>query len=101
MLLKLATTLILAIFICPLAGASDHRPKTIGALENQLRVELAQRKPHDLGNCYQWKGCRGDSIGNMWVATPELCARLGGKSWMDTRGQCQNITPGPLGTHRL
>ncbi len=56
---------------------------------------LAQRKPYDLGNCYQWKGCRGDSIGNLWTYDPDRCKAIGGKSWMDESGRCYDLPDGP------
>ena len=56
---------------------------------------LAQRKPHDRGNCFQWKGCRGDSIGMLWVHAADYCKTMGGKSWMDVDGQCYNLPDGP------
>ncbi|MDR2935232.1 MAG: hypothetical protein LBV70_05060 [Candidatus Adiutrix sp.] len=59
---------------------------------------LVQRKPHDRGNCFQWQGCRGDSIGNMWIHAPDFCAALGGRSWLDEEtGRCHNLKPGPKG----
>lgn len=61
-------------------------PLLIGAVPAQ-----AQRKPHDIGNCFQWVGCRGDSIGRMWVHAPEFCGSMGGRSWMDESLQCHNL----------
>jgi hypothetical protein len=59
---------------------------------------FVQRKPYDRGNCFQWQGCRGDSIGNMWVHAPEFCKALGGRSWLDEdTGRCHNLRPGPKG----
>ncbi len=55
---------------------------------------LAQRKPYDRGNCFQWKGCRGDSIGAMWVRDPDICKALGGKSWLDGYGRCHSLPDG-------
>jgi hypothetical protein len=58
----------------------------------------AQRKPYDRGNCFHWQGCRGESIGAMWIHAPEFCAALGGRSWLDeSTGRCYNLPPGPRG----
>jgi hypothetical protein len=54
----------------------------------------AQRKPHDIGNCFQWVGCRGDSIGRMWVDSANICKSLGGKSWLDQNGRCHDLPAG-------
>jgi len=53
---------------------------------------LAQRKPHDIGNCFQWAGCKGDSIGRMWVHAPEFCGSIGGRSWLDESLLCHDLT---------
>ena len=58
---------------------------------------LAQRKPYDRGNCFHWPGCRGESLGAMWVHAPDFCAALGGRSWLDEAGRCHDLTPGPRG----
>ncbi|MDR2141063.1 MAG: hypothetical protein LBR11_04620, partial [Deltaproteobacteria bacterium] len=44
-------------------------------------IPIARPNPQDRGNCYQWKGCKGESIGAMPVDNPEFCGPLGGKSW--------------------
>ena len=59
---------------------------------------LAQRKQYDKGNCYQWKFCRGDSIGNAWVHDPCFCTIQGGRGWMDKTGKCHDLLDGPFGT---
>ncbi len=64
----------------------------------QLVQKVVPRKSYDLGNCYQYSLCRGDSIGNMWVHAPKFCATLGGKSWMNENQQCFELVPGPYGT---
>ena len=76
---RMARFLALLLFLTFAAGAS---------------LALAQRKPYDIGNCYQWKGCRGDSIGNMWMYDPDRCKAMGGKSWMDETGQCHDLPDG-------
>jgi hypothetical protein len=59
---------------------------------------IPKRKPYDRGNCFHWQGCKGESIGAMWVHAPEFCAALGGRSWIDeSTGLCHNIPPGPRG----
>ena len=59
---------------------------------------FVQRKPYDRGNCFQWLGCRGDSIGAMWIHAPDFCAALGGRSWLDEEtGRCHNLKPVPRG----
>ena len=62
-------------------------------------VTLAQLKPHERGNCFAVKGCKGDSIGMLWVHAPEFCATMGGKSWVDQTGKCRNLPDGPYSTH--
>ncbi len=62
-------------------------------------VQVARLKPHELGNCFQWKGCRGDSIGMQWVHAPEFCGAMAGKSWMDPNGRCHDLPEGPWRTH--
>jgi hypothetical protein len=56
---------------------------------------MAQTKPRERGNCFQWPGCRGDSIGAMWVTDPDICKSLGGKSWMAPDRKCYNLPGGP------
>lgn len=57
-------------------------------------LALAQRKPYDTGNCFQWKGCRGDSIGALWTVDPDRCKAIGGKSWSDETDECYNLPDG-------
>ncbi len=66
---------------------------SLSALDNGALI-LAQRKPHDTGNCFQWKGCKGDSIGALWTFDPDRCKALGGKSWADERDQCYDLPDG-------
>ncbi|MDR2945831.1 MAG: hypothetical protein LBV79_03690 [Candidatus Adiutrix sp.] len=58
-------------------------------------AQMVQRKPYDLGNCYSVIGCKGDSIGMMWVDFPDFCKSMGGRSWMHADGQCYDLPPGP------
>jgi len=59
---------------------------------------FAQRKPYDRGNCFHWQGCRGESLGAMWIHAPDFCAALGGRSWLDEEtGRCHDIPPGRRG----
>jgi len=67
-------------------------PSLAGNADDTFIAQM-QRKPYDRGNCFHLVGCRGDSIGNMWVDTPQRCRTLGGKSWMDGLGQCLSIDP--------
>jgi len=61
-------------------------------------LQFVQRKPYDRGNCFHWPGCRGESIGAMWIHAPEFCAALGGRSWLDeSTGRCHDLPPGPRG----
>jgi hypothetical protein len=55
----------------------------------------ARPDPRNLGNCYQYKNCLGESIGNMPISNPEFCKPLGGKSWMGPQGKCVNFPDGP------
>ena len=58
-------------------------------------VLLAQKRPHDWGNCFRVPGCKGDSIGMMWMDFPDYCKSMGGRSWMDQYGKCYNLPDGP------
>jgi len=61
-------------------------------------LQLVQRKPYDRGNCFHWPGCKGESIGAMWIHAPDFCAALGGRSWLDEEtGRCHNLPPVPRG----
>jgi hypothetical protein len=85
--------LILAIWlgVCPGLSLADGEALSFAQF-------APQRKPYDRGNCFHWQGCKGESIGAMWVHAPEFCAAMGGRSWIDeSTGLCYNITPGPRG----
>ncbi|MDR1921591.1 MAG: hypothetical protein LBS31_07615, partial [Candidatus Adiutrix sp.] len=60
----------------------------------------ARRKPYDRGNCFQAQGCRGDSIGAMWIQAPDFCKAMGGKSWLDQNGRCHDLPAGLLTDQR-
>ncbi len=88
----LAVFLLLSVW----AAAAGRAQPPSSSVDHPLLV--AQKRPHDRGNCFQWKGCRGDSLGQMWVHAPEFCAILGGRSWMDQNGRCHNLPDGPRAT---
>lgn len=56
---------------------------------------MAQVKPQERGNCFQWPNCRGDSIGAAWIDDPDACKIMGGKSWMAPDRKCYNLPGGP------
>ena len=56
-----------------------------------------KKKDYDRGNCFHWKNCEGESIGNMWMHDPYFCKTYGGKSFMDQNGTCFNLPDGPRG----
>jgi hypothetical protein len=58
-------------------------------------VPIARPNPYDRGTCFQWKGCKGESIGAMPVDRPEFCGPLGGKSWKNFDGKCVDLPEGP------
>ncbi|MDR1872577.1 MAG: hypothetical protein LBS60_11775 [Deltaproteobacteria bacterium] len=62
--------------------------------EGQI-IPCARPNPYDRGNCFQWKGCKGESIGSMPVDSPEFCGPLGGKSWKAFDGRCLDLKDGP------
>jgi hypothetical protein len=90
--------LFLAIFLLlslwPAGGGGLAQP----AARPSAPLPMAQRKSYDLGNCFQWKTCKGDSIGMLWVHAPEFCATMGGKGWMDEGGRCHSLPEGPIRT---
>ncbi|MDR2386684.1 MAG: hypothetical protein LBE80_03745, partial [Deltaproteobacteria bacterium] len=60
--------------------------------DSDYQVLMAARpNPYNRGNCFQWKKCLGETIGNMWVDTPEFCGPLGGKSWKGRDGKCLDL----------
>lgn len=65
------------------------------ATDYDVPLLMAQRKSHDLGNCFSVSGCKGDSIGMMWVEFPDYCKTMGGRSWMDRDGKCYDLPAGP------
>ena len=98
MLLFLAAWL--GIALCSLGESLDEGFGPAPAAEAGA-FRLIQRKPYDRGNCFHWPGCRGESIGAMWVHAPEFCAALGGRSWLDeSTGRCYDLRPGALWAFR-
>jgi hypothetical protein len=63
---------------------------------SQYKLLFAARpNPFNRGNCFQWKKCLGETIGNMWVDSPEFCGPLGGKSWKSRDGRCIDLLEVP------
>lgn len=92
MSLKRIIAIFMLLWLGPIeAGADGPSPS---AEEGTVWL-MAQRKPHDLGNCFSVKGCLGDSIGMMWVDFPDFCKSMGGRSWMDQYGKCYDLPEGP------
>lgn len=60
-----------------------------------LILPAARPNPFNRGNCYQWKGCRGETIGNMPMEAPDYCGPLGGKSWRAEDGRCLDLPVQP------
>jgi hypothetical protein len=65
------------------------------AQANDETLMAARPNPYNRGNCFQWKRCLGETIGNMWVDSPEFCGPLGGKSWKGQDGQCVDLLETP------
>jgi hypothetical protein len=55
---------------------------------------VARPNPYNIGNCFQYKNCLGESIGNMWFWDPSFCKPAGGKSWKNEEGKCFNFPDG-------
>ncbi|MDR1080137.1 MAG: hypothetical protein LBQ79_04065 [Deltaproteobacteria bacterium] len=58
-------------------------------------VPAVRPDPRNRGNCYQYKKCLGDSIGNMPMDSPYFCKPVGGKSWKNPEGRCFDFPDGP------
>jgi hypothetical protein len=58
-------------------------------------LRAARPNPKNRGDCYQWKRCLGESIGNMPIEAPEFCRPLGGKSWKSPEGRCVDLPAPP------
>jgi hypothetical protein len=58
-------------------------------------IPVARPNPYNIGNCFQYKNCLGESIGNMWFYNPDFCKPAGGKSWKNNLGRCFNLPDGP------
>ncbi|MDR1314729.1 MAG: hypothetical protein LBQ12_13835 [Deltaproteobacteria bacterium] len=84
---------ILAMLALALAAASPLPPSEDGG--PAAAVPAARPDPRNRGNCYQYKKCLGESIGNMPVESPEYCKPIGGKSWMNGQGRCFDFPDGP------
>ena len=89
---------VLAVLGATILGSAGGNRFAVSEASAAPSVQLAQLKPHELGNCFQWKGCRGDSIGMQWVHAPEFCGAMAGKSWMDPTGKCHDLPEGPWRT---
>jgi hypothetical protein len=87
---------------CGLPGNEMLAALPLETLEPAFKIiPIARPNPYDRGNCFQWKGCKGESIGSMPVELPEFCGPLGGKSWKDTAGKCRDLPEGPRATEPL
>ncbi|MDR2200112.1 MAG: hypothetical protein LBR53_11820 [Deltaproteobacteria bacterium] len=64
-------------------------------LDPEDLLRAARPNPYNIGNCYQYKNCLGESIGNMWFYNPDFCKPVGGKSWMNEQKKCFNLPDGP------
>lgn len=88
--------LVLLLAVWPgLVSAEAMRGRAEAGSEPPGIYTMAQMKPRERGNCFQWPNCRGDSIGAMWVSDPDICKSLGGKSWMAPDRKCYNLPGGP------
>ncbi|MDR0356207.1 MAG: hypothetical protein LBJ64_10825 [Deltaproteobacteria bacterium] len=72
------------------ANGAVHLRQTDGEI-----LLAARPNPYNRGNCFQWKRCLGESIGNMWVDSPDFCGPLGGKSWKGRDGKCLDLMDVP------
>jgi hypothetical protein len=86
---RLAALLMLALA----AASAGHLPPPCDG--GPVLAPAARPNPYNLGNCFQYKNCLGESIGNMPIDRPEFCKPIGGKSWMNPQGRCFNFTDGP------
>ena len=86
---------LLTVLFCLFPAAAGAGEPLRPAAEESWPILLAQRKAHDLGNCFSVRNCKGDSIGMMWVDFPDYCKSMGGRSWMDQYGKCYDLPPGP------
>lgn len=78
------------------ALAAFQVPDMLGQPPGDPLVLMAARpNPYNRGNCFQWKKCLGETIGNMWVDAPEFCGPLGGKSWKGLDGACVDLLETP------
>ncbi|MDR1658550.1 MAG: hypothetical protein LBT47_13565 [Deltaproteobacteria bacterium] len=77
------------------ASPFDEGRSGLGEAFSDCVLVAARPNPYNRGNCYQWKKCLGETIGNMWVPTPGYCGPLGGKSWKGEDGACIDLLPTP------
>jgi hypothetical protein len=64
-------------------------------------LPAVRKDPRNRGNCYLWKNCQGDTVGNMWFYDAiRECRPMGGKSWRNEKGFCFNI-PDALNDDKL
>jgi hypothetical protein len=61
---------------------------------HDILLFAARPNPYNIGNCYHYKNCQGESIGNMWINVPDYCKPIGGKSWKNHEGRCFNFPDG-------
>ncbi|MDR1487380.1 MAG: hypothetical protein LBT62_05240 [Deltaproteobacteria bacterium] len=102
MSLKLLSIIVLAaaFFVVSFAppSQSSSKPASKPAPESaadEVVIIAARPNPYNRGNCFQWKKCLGETIGNMWIETPEYCGPLGGKSWKGPDGRCIDLVNVP------
>jgi len=99
----LVLSVCLAVSVYPAGAGGPGAPDAFGLLQAQVQrwpgpYAREKPRPYDRGNCFHWQGCRGESLGAMWIHAPDFCAALGGRSWMDRyTGRCHNLPPGPRG----
>jgi hypothetical protein len=79
-----------------LEGNLDLLGKNLDASGAEILM-AARPNPYNRGNCFQWKQCLGETIGNMWVDSPDYCGPLGGKSWKGQDGVCIDLMETPWG----
>ena len=97
------TAFVLSVCLAVSSGDYGWPTPAFGLLQAQVQrwpgpYDRDKPRPYDRGNCFHWQGCRGESIGAMWIHAPDFCAALGGRSWMDREtGRCHNLPPGPRG----
>ncbi|MDR1546181.1 MAG: hypothetical protein LBU12_05625 [Deltaproteobacteria bacterium] len=66
-----------------------------GAETAEEILTAARENPRNIGNCYHFKNCLGETIGNTWIEDPKFCGPLGGQSWRNADGRCFNLRERP------